>query len=430
MLYFDGQRLQSITPNHRELDEPLVNRTAIAPATLASLTLFATVLVGVAMYLHSPSLSKADRNADHLVESAPLEPAQVNDSARELSSAVTMPGKATLVGRQVCRECHAENFQLHSRHGHASTFHWVSDTDLPDRFAGKKFDAGKDFGTYEYERDSNNKLYVKLKSKFGDKPFPLPYALGSRLHAQTLLTLVPSPDGSPDSQTEGIEHRVSCYPDGSIALTPGHSIKSPTSSLELFGAIAKGVPLERCVYCHTTRGKIAGDSVKDLIANVNCEKCHGPGSEHVRLARANPKPPPYSVGHSTWDAESELQLCGDCHRLPRDVSEEKVREYPDLLIRFQPIGMLRSRCYLGSKNNGSSGEMRCTTCHNPHQSLQELKEADHVSDCVKCHQTGVETHVVCPVEPTTGCIDCHMPAVELDNIRFHDHWIRVHDDAQ
>jgi hypothetical protein len=207
-------------------------------------------------------------------------------------------------------------------------------------------------------------------------------------------------------------------------LTPGHSKKKPGGPLELLGASASGEPLQRCIYCHTTRGTVVGEGVQGLIPNVNCEKCHGPGSEHVRLARQSDNPPPYSVGQATWDTESELQLCGDCHRLPRSVSEQEIREYPDLLVRFQPVGLLRSRCYLASDR-----ELKCTSCHNPHRTLEELSETDHVQDCLQCHQPGEDSHLACPVEPESGCIECHMPAIELDQgLRFHDHWIRVREE--
>jgi len=348
------------------------------------------------------------------------------------ATGVAKPAGPTLVGRAVCKECHEGNFQLHSKHGHATTFRLVSDSDLVAKLDGKQFDAGENYGTYHYSADSNNNLFVTLPSRFGDKPFPLQYVLGSGLHAETMLTLVPAPDGQADvadptnanAQTEGIEHRVSCYNGDRLALTPAHSAKSPRTALEFFGDASTGEPLQRCVYCHTTQGTVAGDAVQDLVANVNCEKCHGPGSEHVRLARMDSKPPPYSIGKVTWDAESELQLCGDCHRLPRSVTEKEIREYPDLLARFQPVGLLRSRCYLDSNR-----ELKCTTCHNPHQSVREMKAADHVRDCLACHQPETETHVACPVEPTTGCIECHMPAIEMDQgLRFHDHWIRVREE--
>lgn len=376
--------------------------------------LLAAISIGIAVYGRYTSSSPAGP------DSARVTATSGDDSVVARAPLSAQPSAPTLVGRKVCGECHSENFQRHSQHGHASTFHFVANTDLVASFAGKEFDAGEHYGTYKYEADSSGKLFVTLESHFGDEPFPLPFALGSGLHAQTMLTLVPGADG----QTEGIEHRVSGFPGQRIALTPGHSKKKPGKPLELFGASSSGQPLQRCIYCHTTRGAVIGEAVQDLIPNVNCEKCHGPGSEHVRLARANDKPPPYSIGEATWDTESELQLCGDCHRLPRSVSEKEIREYPDLLVRFQPIGLLRSRCYLASDR-----ELKCTTCHNPHQTLRDLDEADHVRDCLRCHQVGTESHVACPVDPESGCIQCHMPAIELDSgLRFHDHWIRVRED--
>lgn len=328
----------------------------------------------------------------------------------------------SLVGRQVCGECHAKNFGMHASHGHASTFSHVSESDLVAAFSGQTFEAGEDYGTYKYHDDEQGRLFASLPDHFGDAPFPLQYVLGSGQHAQTILTLAPGEDG----QIEGIEHRVSCYPGGRIGLTPGHAKMKPQTLLELFGDSSQGKPLERCIYCHTTTATMVGEQIEDLIPNVNCEKCHGPGSEHVRLARTQPKPPPYSVGRDDWDTESEIQLCGDCHRLPRSVTEKEVREYPDLLVRFQPIGMLRSRCYLDSNR-----ELKCTTCHNPHQSVLEEDPTEHVQDCLGCHQPNTKSHVACPVEPETGCIECHMPAIEMDTgIRYHDHWIRVHRDSK
>lgn len=324
---------------------------------------------------------------------------------------------AGFVGREVCRECHEANFELHAKHGHASTFHQVSETGLPKVFAGTKFDGGEDYGIYEYSVDDVGELFVRLPSEFGQEAFPLQYALGSGQHAQTMLTLTTADDG----QTEGIEHRVSCYHGQRIGITPGHSKKSPSSALEFFGDRPRGEPLQRCVYCHTTQGELVDGEIKGLVANVNCEKCHGPGREHVRAARARPTPPKYSIGREDWDAESEIQLCGDCHRLPKDLSESEIRDYPDLLARFQPVGMLRSRCYLES-----AGQMRCTTCHNPHQTIREVSEDQHVQACIQCHDDQNAQHVVCSVSVDSGCIECHMPAIEMDEgLRFHDHWIRI-----
>ena len=177
---------------------------------------------------------------------------QFSSSSNQIVRSVAFADSSTeptLVGREVCRECHAENYALHSKHGHASTFHLVSQTDLASKFAGKRFDSGEPYGTYEYRSDEQGRLFATLPAQFGNEPYPLQYVLGSGLHAQTMLTLAPGLDG----QTEGIEHRVSCYPGGRIGLTPGHSKMTPQNALELFGASSRGIPLQRCIYCHNKK---------------------------------------------------------------------------------------------------------------------------------------------------------------------------------
>lgn len=326
----------------------------------------------------------------------------------------------TYVGRDACRECHAENYQLHSSHGHKHSFATTDDPKIIELFDGKSFDAGEPFGTFTYHADDQG-LYALLPKKFGDRPFRLNYALGSPEIAVTLLSLVPDPVEG----TVAIEHRASWYDRrGALGPTPLDPI-APRTPAEMFGLRHEGTVMERCIYCHTTRATIENQQITDLIPNVNCEKCHGPASLHVEQARSMPNPPKFSVGKKDWDAESEIQLCGDCHRLPVTVSKKKLRDYPDELTRFQPVGMLRSACYVKSK-----GRMRCSTCHNPHQSVTEVSRKQHIQNCIACHREDNPEHVLCPKSTTEGCIECHMPEKDLPglDITFHDHWIRVIDE--
>lgn len=328
------------------------------------------------------------------------------------------PAQPQYVGRQVCGECHRENYDSHLAHGHASTFFTVAESGVARLFDGKTVSGGEGFGDYAYQQDENGNLTVSLADAGTPNPHPLQFVLGSGHNAQTILSLKLDADG----QTEGIEHRISCYAGGRLDVTVGHEDETPAAGDEQFGKPVQGEVLDRCVYCHTTTSTIANAQIANLVPHVNCEKCHGPGSEHVRLARENQTPPPYSVGLETWDRESELQLCGDCHRLPRSISLRELREYPDTLVRFQPVGMLRSKCYLESEQ-----KLQCTTCHNPHQSIHGSgQKANQIKNCINCHDQTDASHVVCPVSATDNCIECHMPPVDQkQGIKFHDHWIRV-----
>lgn len=343
----------------------------------------------------------------------PLEAeAQVLEAEAQLAASAP-----SFVGREVCGECHQENFQLHAKSGHASTFTSTRDPRISAKFAGKTLDAGEPYGVYQYEADADGLQAKRLSDPEGES-FPLEYALGSGHNAITLLSLIQDADDG----TIGIEHRVSWFAmDDTFGLTPGQAGKVPESHVEYYGNPVRGESMRRCVDCHTTTGTINEASIDGLVANVNCEKCHGPGSEHVRQARLSQHPPAFSVGKDDWAPESEIQLCGSCHRLPIDISPKQLREYPRSLARFQPIGMLRSECFLQSE-----GEMKCTTCHNPHQNSTAKTKADYIDDCVRCHQENTAEHVVCPVSPRTGCIECHMPPLKFEQgMVFHDHWIRV-----
>lgn len=342
-----------------------------------------------------------------------------------LASTSAAPGRlsspAGFVGREVCGECHQENFQLHAASGHASTLASTADSTIADFFAGKTVDAGPGYGQFRYDVDEQG-LWVHRVGEPQDGRFPLQYVLGSGHNAKTMFTIVEDGKGG----SVGVEHRISWFASHQdFGLTPDHADKVPTASLETFGNPIRGEMMHGCIGCHSTHGKISAGKVLDLVPNVNCEKCHGPGAEHVRQARLTKTPPPFSVGRSDWDQESELQLCGSCHRLPINFSPKQLREYPAALIRFQPVGMLRSPCYLES-----DGAMKCTTCHNPHQSSVAKSKADYVADCTACHQADTEHRTVCPVSPTDGCIECHMPAMKFEQgMIFHDHWIRVRDDS-
>ena len=340
--------------------------------------------------------------------------------AEPVAAAEVVVTDPTYVGREVCRECHAENYKLHGQHGHAHTFA-VVDGEIADKFAGRTFDAGELFGTYTYESNEQG-LFTRLRDKVGDEPFPLQYSLGSGHHAITLLTLIPDAEKG----TVGLEHRVSWFREhDQLGLTPGQVDGVPDTLGEMFGNRHEDRVMHKCVYCHVTTGDIVDQKIINLTPNVNCEKCHGPASEHVRQARLTRTPPAFSVGRDDWDTESEIQLCGDCHRLPNAISRKELRAYPVSLARFQPIGLLRSKCYVAS-----SGELKCTTCHNPHTTVKAVSPVEQVQNCVNCHLEDSDAHVVCPISPQTGCIECHMPAIDLDDIgiRFHDHWIRVRDD--
>ena len=100
-----------------------------------------------------------------------------------------------------------------------------------------------------------------------------------------------------------------------------------------------------------------------MIPSVTCEACHGPSRAHVDAARRSADGDQLSLpmGPGRWTAQSQLELCGKCHRHPTRVPPQWLNPDDPGMARFQPIGLSQSRCY-----QATGGGMTCLSCHDPH----------------------------------------------------------------
>lgn len=277
--------------------------------------------------------------------------------------------------------------------------------------------GGENFGNYHYVFDSEG-LAVELPERFPGRLFPLDYALGSGEHAVTFLTLLK--DGQ---ETISVEHRLTWFRHlNRLSITPGQTDDAPEREMECFGKVFRGKDMHRCVRCHVTTGQVVNARVENLTPAIHCERCHGPGKRHVESAEKGTTADISSTIRHGWSPAEEVAMCGECHRMPDEIEPERLKRYPDSLVRFQPVGLLQSKCYLASE-----GALGCTSCHEPHDGVHSRTVEVQTETCRSCHSTGEQTR--CGISKADGCIDCHMPAIELlPGIAFHDHWIRVRED--
>jgi hypothetical protein len=325
------------------------------------------------------------------------------------------PQAGLYVDERLCAECHPGHAADHAKSGHASTFHLAGDHAITRQLDGMSFADPQRSYRYQYSLDEQQDLWVSIPELFGEERFPLEYSLGSGENAVTLLTLAPTRLGD----TVGVEHRVTVYrdePEWELDLTPGHAAETPRQEIEHFGKLIQGDDLTRCIACHTTSGRVVGQEIVGLRANVGCQSCHGPGREHLTAVETGGRGGYHGFTERT--AREEVQLCGRCHRLPSEDAGAPAAPDDIRNVRFQPVGLLQSRCF-----TETAGGLKCSTCHNPHQRVSR-KSAHYVQKCLTCH-SGPQNHV-CPVSPRTDCVRCHMPPVDIHRgIEFHDHWIRV-----
>jgi len=315
-------------------------------------------------------------------------------------------------GDEACADCHRDIYQAHLRSGHSHTATPMMASTLAATLLEVGFHQDPQRGqTFEFSQ-AENQFHVVDVGNDNIAALPITWLLGSGRHAQTPISV------NETTQT-GIELRWSHIAgNGLLSVTPDQERFSTyqENTLQCFGRPMDADDIRACLGCHTTVGP--PDSVPILeelyVPNVGCERCHGPRKKHVSLARkglATTTPP--LVQYKS--AESYLDHCSQCHRDESTVSPEAK---PHELVRFQPYGLKRSRCYQADPE-----KMTCSACHDPHDAVSHDRSA-YIAQCQQCHQC--ETRQQCPREPAGDCIACHMPPVQwTSGISFHDHWIRI-----
>ena len=338
---------------------------------------------------------------------------------------------APFVGSASCAECHPDEFQTQQSSRHARTFQRVSrlqdfvppPATLPDPVDARvRHTIRKNGDRLELQTQTPERLYEAV----------VDYAFGSGDRGKTLV--------GHDSSGHMFELRMSVYlektPQSTWDITSGHS-PHPVTDQDFLGLPLGDDAFRRCFSCHVTNPQaqfeIPGPESADR--SVGCEKCHGPGGNHLLAVKA--KFPDLAIARPALvSGASVVNICAECHS-PR--GKTVVRN--DHSVRFQGTTLTWSRCYTESNNR-----LDCATCHNPHQNVSTAT-ARYEAKCLVCHTSSqtndnskhnerlrqfdlaaVPQATSCPVNPTTGCIACHMPTVKgiIPHSSFTDHFIRVH----
>ncbi|WDQ18509.1 multiheme c-type cytochrome [Rhodopirellula sp. P2] len=352
------------------------------------------------------------------------------DSAASISKAVTQWSQfvsSQFAGDQACQACHPAEYEAHLRSGHSRTATPMVESELAQQLLqqGHYNDPLRN-QTFRFTKNANQFL-VSTSTGQGravTKPFSDPSAtgstvsvavnwlLGSGTHAQTPIAI--QHDGS-----RGIEMRWSSFHgDDQLNVTPDHDQYDTfrDGTAECLGRPMDAMDVRSCIGCHSTvvPPPPLPLTSQTMIANVGCERCHGPRKQHVILAgRGLPEQSKPMIDQH--DASAHMETCSACHRDERSVSADSTAAER---ARFQPYGLKKSECYLQS-----AGELTCSTCHDPHDTTSHDRQ-QYIQQCQTCHQPQAST--ICPEAPSGDCIECHMPLTPwTPGIAFRDHWIRI-----
>jgi len=318
---------------------------------------------------------------------------------------------ADYVGARSCAPCHGAEYQKQSKSHHAQSLHTIADSVVGSILLrdGKSPD-----GKLRYQPDTTG---ILVHEEGLPERALLEWAFGAGVQGST-------PVGHLGGQF--FEHQFSFYSRiHALGPTFGHPAHPGTPIAEI-GILQDDRTIFKCFNCHATGVKQGenGPDLDNLLPGVQCERCHGPGSAHIKAAEQHAPVAAIRnevVNPGRLQPRAQIEICGECHRLPTPDTGDRPEVADPVNIRFAPIGLLASRCFRESKT------LSCLTCHDPHDNARPRTDASYSEKCLGCHENDREPIKLCRRMQKQDCLPCHMRQASLGTyLQFTDHRIHVY----
>jgi len=339
---------------------------------------------------------------------------------------------AEFVGNQACAPCHPAIYAGFVRTPMANGSGRVGTGQPHERFDRTEFRDSAGAFAYRVVQEAGN-YFLEFQQQGAKQPVEgrrqLQYFVGSGAAARSYLL-----------NYEGFLYEAPvAYYSGSASWksAPGYaSVDYPYLTRPV---------LPGCLACHAsgiqripgTQNAYASPPFRE--GGVACERCHGPGSDHI--ASGKPLLNPAKLAAAERDS-----ICEQCHlsaeiRVAKpgkdDLSFRPGDRLADDLTVFVRSGapspmkvtshaedLAQSAC-----KRASGEKLWCGTCHDPHTVPAADKKAAYFrGKCLTCHQTSdCRAPQATRLANSDNCVSCHMPRnppSDIEHVVFTDHAIR------
>ncbi len=373
------------------------------------------------------------------------------------------------VDPRVCASCHRQIAEDYRQTGMGRSFFRPAGANtIEDYTKNNEFYQSRSETHYSMIRRDGQYYQRRWQIGFAGKEtnveeLKVDYIMGSGNHARSYMHRTPA--GTLIELPLGWYSNANSQPKtGSWAMSPGSDSDHPRT---------RRFVAYKCMFCHNGFPRIpAGHEAPgsdpvflgDLPEGIDCQRCHGPGGKHVRIAgntAAKPEDIRASiVNPARLNSKLQMEVCMQCHlettsgRIPATVlrfnrgpfSFVPGEPLEDFMIsfdhapgtghddKFEAVSSVyrlrQSRCFARSE-----GRLTCQTCHNPHRVLAGEKAMNHYSGiCRQCHATqqgsiaAIDSLISSGQHPRAAdCTTCHMPkrrAEDTPRMIMTDHLIQ------
>jgi hypothetical protein len=316
-----------------------------------------------------------------------------------------------------CGTCHADRAKTYQHVGMAKSFASPATAARIEDFEAPPFFHERSGQYFEMRRSGGEILFRRYRMTDEGVPVDtfeqkVDWILGSGHHSRTYLYATPS--------GELYQLPIAWYSQTrEWRMAPGYDRAD-------HDGVTRRVRHE-CMFCHNAYPPAAPEKLsywrsqsfpRALPQGIGCQRCHGPGAEHVRTKTRDTIVNPARLG-----TRLRNDICYECHMQPtvvlsglrrfgRDIYSfrpgQKLEDYAARIditesdqpraerfeINHHPYRLEQSRCFTASE-----GRLSCLTCHDPHRKVTDA--AHFRKACMSCHASAHRA--------TEDCTSCHMP---------------------